>query len=130
MSAKTDYACPNCRRIRRREGDAESILARCSCSGMQPVLCPRVKWELAIWTFLDEPLADFLKVGVHNVREKRAELKLPHGTIGRRPHKRPARRVDASKIDPQKSVKENAAALGCTPQRIRQLQKELNQTTL
>jgi hypothetical protein len=56
-------------------------------------------------------------------------LKLPRGTVGRKAHVMPARRVDASKIDPQRSVKENAEALGCTPQRIRQLQQELNQTT-
>ena len=88
-----------------------------------------MKWELADWTLLDQPLADALGVGVHNVAAKRAELKLPRGTVGRKAHKRPVRRVDASKIDPKKSVKQNAESLGCSPQRIRQIQKELNQKT-
>ena len=100
---------------------------KCSCVGGL-IECPRVKWELADWTLLDQPLADALGVGVHNVREMRADLKLPRGTVGRKAHKRPVRRVDASRIDPKKSVKENAAMLDCTPQRIRQIQKELNQT--
>jgi hypothetical protein len=127
---KTDFRCPNCRRVRRRESEAETMVFKCSCVGRQPIECPRVKLELADWTLLDQPLADFLGVGVHYVRAKRAELKLPRGTVGRKEHTRPVRRVDASKIDPKKSVKENAEALGCTPQRIRQLQKEMNQTTL
>jgi hypothetical protein len=126
---KTDYSCPNCRRVRRRESEAEMMVFRCSCVG-GPIKCPRVKWESADWTLLDQPLADALGVGVHAVRAKRAELELPRGTVGRKDHARPVRRVDASLIDPKKSVKENAKALGCTPQRIRQLQKEMNQTTL
>ena len=125
---KTDYACPHCRRVRRRESDAESMVFKCSCVGGL-IECPRVKWELADWTLLNQPLADALGVGVHNVATKRAEMKLPRGTVGRKAHKRAMRRVDASKIDPQKSVKENAESLGCTPQRIRQIQKELNKTT-
>ena len=123
-TTKTDYACPHCRRVRRRESDAESMVFKCSCGGGL-IECPRVKWELADWTLLDQPLADALGVGVHLVRSKRAELELPRGTVGRKAHKRPVRRVDASKIDPSKSVKENAEALGCSPQRIRQIQKEL-----
>jgi hypothetical protein len=126
---KTDFTCPNCRRVRRRESKADTMVFKCSCVGGL-IECPRVKWELANWTLLDQPLADALGVGVHAVRAKRAELELQRGTVGRKPHKRPARRVDASLIDPKKSVKENAKALGCTPQRIRQLQKEMNQTTL
>lgn len=123
---KTDFYCPNCRRVRRRESSAESMVFECSCVGGL-IECPRVKWELADWTLLDQPLADALGVGVHKVAAKRADLKLPRGTVGRKAHKR---RVDASRIDPQKSVKENAKSLGCTPQRIRQIQKELNKTTL
>jgi hypothetical protein len=126
---KTDFTCPNCRRVRRRESEAETMVFRCSCVGGL-IECPRVRWDLADWTLLDQPLADALGVGVHAVRAKRAELKLPRGTVGRKDHARPVRRVDASLIDPKKSVKENAKALGCTPQRIRQLQKEMNQTTL
>ena len=128
-TTKTDYSCPNCRRVRRRESGAETMVFRCSCVGGL-IECHRVKWDLADWTLLNQPLADDLGVGVHAVRAKRAELELQRGTVGRKPHKRPARRVDASLIDPKKSVKENAKALGCTPQRIRQIQKELNQTTL
>ena len=105
------------------------MVFRCSCVGGL-IECHRVKWDLADWTLLDQPLADDLGVGVHAVRAKRAELKLPRGTVGRKDHARPVRRVDANLIDPKKSVKENAKALGCTPQRIRQIQKELNQTTL
>lgn len=126
---KTDYSCPNCRRVRRRESEAETMVFRCSCVGGL-IECPRVKWELADWTLLDQPLADDLGVGVHAVRAKRAELKLPRGTVGRKEHTRPVRRVDASLIDPKKSVKENAMTLGCTPRRIGQLQKEMNRTTL
>lgn len=104
------------------------MVFRCSCVGGL-IECPRVRWDLADWTLIDQPLADALGVGTHNVREMRAELKLPRGTVGRKAHKRPVRRVDASRIDPQKSVKENAESLGCTPQRIRQILKELNQKT-
>lgn len=125
---KTDFYCPNCRRVRRRESSAESMVFKCSCVGGL-IECPRVRWDLADWTLIDQPLADALGVGVHNVAAKRAELKLPRGTVGRKQHKKPVRRVDASKIDPAKSVKENAIALQCTPQRIRQIQKELNKTT-
>ena len=127
---KTDYRCPNCRRVRRRESEDETMVFKCSCVGGKPVECRRVEWEKADWTLLDQPLADALRVGVHAVRAKRAELELPRGTVGRKEHTRPVRRVDASLIDPKKSVKENAAALNCSPQRIRQLQKEMNQTTL
>ena len=104
------------------------MVFKCSCVGGL-IECPRVKWELADWTLLNQPLADALGVGVHNVAAKRAALKLPRGKVGRKAHKRAMRRVDASKIDPSKSVKENAESLGCTPQRIRQIQKELNKTT-
>jgi len=104
------------------------MVFKCSCVGGL-IDCPRVKWELADWKLLDQPLADALGVGVHLVRSKRAELELQRGTVGRKEHKKPIRRVDASRIDPKKSVKQNATDLGCTPQRIRQIQKELNQTT-
>ena len=104
------------------------MVFKCSCVGGL-IKCPRVRWELADWTLLDQPLADALGVGVHLVRSKRAELELQRGTVGRKAHKRPVRRVDASRIDPRKSVKENAAMLDCSPQRIRQIQKELNQKT-
>jgi hypothetical protein len=125
---KTDFACPNCRRLRRRDGNAQSIIVKCSCVGGL-IECPRVRWDLADWSLLDQPLANALGVGVHAVRAKRDELQKPRGTVGRKAHVMPARRVDASKIDPQRSVKENAEALNCTPQRIRQILKELNQTT-
>ena len=127
-TTKTDYTCPNCRRVRRRESSAESMFFKCSCVGGL-IECPRVRWELADWALLDQPLANALGVGVHLVRSKRAELDLQRGTVGRRAHKKPVRRVDASRIDPKKSVKQNAEALGCSTQRIRQIQKELNQTT-
>jgi len=125
---KIDFACPNCRRVRRRAGNEQSIIVKCSCVGGL-IECPRVRWDLADWSLLDQPLANALGVGVHAVRAKREELQKPRGTVGRKEHTRPVRRVDASKIDPKKSVKGNAEALGCTPQRIRQLQKEMNQTT-
>jgi hypothetical protein len=128
-TTKTDFTCPNCRRVRRRESKAETMVFKCSCVGRQLIQCPRVKLELADWTLLDEPLADALGVGIHYVRAKRAELGKPHGTLGRKKYSQRIRRVDASLIDPKKSVKENAEKLNCTPQRIRQLQKEMNQTT-
>jgi hypothetical protein len=130
MNTKTDFACPVCRRVRRRESKAETMVFKCSCVGRQLIQCQRVKLELADWTLLDQPLADALGVGIHYVRAKRAELGKPHGTLGRKKYTPRPRRVDVSLIDPKKSVKENAEALGCTPQRIRQLQKEMNQTTL
>jgi hypothetical protein len=125
---KTDFTCLNCRRVRRRESKAEAMVFKCSCVGGL-IECPRVKLELADWTLLDQPLADALGVGIHYVRAKRAELGKPHGTLGRKKYSQRICRVDASLIDPKKSVKENAEKLNCTPQRIRQLQKEMNQTT-
>jgi len=125
---KTDFTCPHCRRVRRRESKAEAMVFKCSCVGGL-IECPRVKLELADWTLLDQPLADALGVGIHYVRAKRVELGKPHGTLGRKKYSQRIRRVDASLIDPKKSVKENAEKLKCSPQRIRQLQKEMNQTT-
>jgi hypothetical protein len=126
---KTDFTCPNCRRVRRRESEAETHFFKCSCVGGQLIQCPRVKLELADWTLLDQPLADALGVGIHYVRAKRAELGKPHGTLGRKKYSQRIRRVDASLIDPKKSVKENAEKLKCSPQRIRQILKELSQAT-
>lgn len=127
-NSKTDYCCPNCRRVRRRDTKADVLTFHCSCVGRK-ILCPRVKWELVDWEFLNGPLADQLGVGIHVVQMMRLKLGKPAGTVGRKPHVMPPRRVDASKIDPRKSAKENALALNCTPSRIRQLLKELNQTT-
>lgn len=126
---KTDYCCPTCRRVRRRKSNADSLPFKCACVGGELIQCPRVRWELADWTLLNQRLADALGVGVHVVAKKRAKLKKPNGTVGRKEHKRPVRRIDASLIDPRKSAKENAKALNCSKERIRQLLKELNQTT-
>lgn len=104
------------------------MVFRCSCVGGL-IECPRVRWDLADWTLIDQPLADVLGVGTHNVREMRAKLKLPRGTVGRKKHKQHACRIDASLIDPRKSVKANAEALNCSPQLIRLRMKQLNQKT-
>ena len=121
----TDYACPNCRRVRRRQSDKDSLVFRCSCVGGL-IECPRVRWDLADWKMLDQPLADALGVGRHNVAAKRTELGKPRGTVGRKPHKA-VRRIDASKIDPKKTLAANARLLGCSAERIRQLIKEMFQ---
>lgn len=122
----TEYACPNCRRVRRRKKSADSMVFRCSCVGAS-IDCPRVRWDMADWKLLNQPLADILGVGVHVVQKMRATLHKPRGTEGRKKHTPPKRRIDASRIDPRKSAKENALALNCTPERIRQLLRELNQ---
>ncbi len=125
----TDFACPNCRRVRRRKSKADSLPFKCACVGGELIQCPRVRYDLADWNLLDRPLSDALGVGAHVIRKMRAKLKKPRGTIGRKAHVMPPRRIDASKINPGLSCKENALLLHCTPERIRQLLKELNQTT-
>lgn len=122
----TDYACPYCRRVRRRAKRSVFMTFKCSCVGGELIECPRVMWELADWTLLDQRLADALGVGVHVVRAKRAKLRRKPGTVGRKVHVKPKRRIDASKINPSLSRKENARLLKCTPERIRQLLCELN----
>lgn len=122
----TDYACPNCRRVRRRAKRADAMYFKCSCVGTY-IECPRVRWELADWRLLNQPLADALGVGVHVIRAKRAKMRRKRGVIGRKPYVRTAPVIDAGRIDPKLSVKANALALGCTTTRIRQLQKAMNQ---
>jgi len=129
MNIIHDFACPNCRRVRRRKSKADSLPFKCACVGKALVECPRVKWELADWKMLDQPLADTLGVGSHVVSAKRKSLHKARGTIGRKIHARIKRRIDPSLINPGLSCKENALLLHCTPERIRQLLKELNQTT-
>lgn len=119
---KHDYACPNCRRIRRRETLADELMFNCSCVGGL-ISCPRVRWDLADWTLIDQPLADALGVGKHAVAEMREKLGMSKGHKGRRPYAGNRRKIDPSMIDPSKSITENSIALGCSRQRVYQLLK-------
>ena len=119
---KHDYACPNCRRVRRRESEADEMTFNCSCVG-GIISCPRVRWELADWALVDQALADALGVGKHVVAQKREDLGMPKGSKGRKPYSHDRRRIDPAKIDPTKGVSHNARVLGCSRQRIHQLLK-------
>lgn len=119
---RMDYVCPNCRRMRRKDLDADSITLSCSCSS-EPLQFRRVAWESANWQLLNKPLADALGVGLHVVAAKRKELGIERGKEGRKPNaKRP--RLELSQIDQSKSITENAEALGCSRQRIWQILKQ------
>lgn len=119
---KHDYACPNCRRVRRRENKGDVFIARCSCVGGL-ITCHRVRWELADWSLVDQALADALGVGKHVVAKQREALGMPKGSKGRKPYSYDRRRIDPAKIDPTKSISQNARVLGCSRQRIHQLLK-------
>jgi hypothetical protein len=120
----TDYCCPNCRRVRRRNSTEPELVFRCSCVGGK-ISCPQVRWDLADWSMTDQPLADALGIGRHVVAVKRRELSQPKGTLGRRPYIATRRKIDPTLIEINKTAAENALALGCSRQRIWQLMRRL-----
>lgn len=119
----SDYHCPHCQRIRKRNGQKPAITAFCGCVGADVVM-QRIPWGRADWTLTNRPLAEAMNLKESAVAAKRRELRKPRGTNGRKAKETIWRKIDPSKINPDLSAAENAKILGASEERIRQLMNQ------
>ena len=118
----SDYKCPNCSRVRSLPGAKHLVPFMCSCK-CESVQLERILWKDIDWSWTTNAIAAKLGVKSYIVARKRRELKKPRGTQGRKLRDASSfyRKITPGEIDPALSVKENAAKLGVTGTRIRQI---------
>lgn len=118
----SDYKCPNCSRVRSLPGVKPLVPFMCSCK-CEKVQLERIQWSKVDWSWTTNAIAAKLGILAYIVARKRRELKKPRGKQGRKLRDASSfyRKCTADQIDPSKSVSENAALLGVTGTRIRQI---------
>ena len=118
----SDYKCPNCSRVHSLPGVRPVVSFMCSCK-CEKVQLERILWNKVDWDWTTTAIAAKLGVNSYIVTRKRRELKKQRGTQGRKPRSADSfyRKITPGEINPALSVKENAAKLGVTGARIRQI---------
>jgi len=123
----SDYKCPGCRRIRRRNGMRPFITCKCGCS-QEPQKMARISWSKVDWTLVTPVIAKNMDIRESVVAAKRRQLQRGRGTVGRKLRTDCAarRKVDPDMIDVTQSSADNwrilkAKGINVSQQRIRQL---------